>query len=167
MQTIIECTILAMLAAWALGTLLLQVPHTRQWLRERDACLFLPEYRFFAPSPIQGDFHMLFRDTFANGTLGEWTEVCGGRNRRLLDAIWNPEKRERKAMFDAVNQLFELRERGAILPLTTPYLLLLNYVAAVPRTVRPKLTEFQIMYSYGWWAERTPDTVLVSELHRL
>jgi len=170
MSSILSVLVVALFALWILATVAQQIPVFRPIFRERDVGLLVPEYRFFAPNPIQGDFHLLFRDIYTDGTAGAWTEVCRLRRRRLLDAIWHPEKRERKALFDAINQLAEVRIVG-VSPtqtlLLTPYLLILNYVTAIPRSLPAEFTQFEIMYSYGWGSSRPPAVFLISERHRL
>jgi len=164
-----EYFIVVMFGCWVAATVGLQLPGVRPWLRKRDVALLLPEYRFFAPRPAQGDFHLVFRDLYADGTSSQWTEVCSPVTRRLSQALWHPDKRDRKALFDLVVQLNRLhfQEQISVLETTTPYLLILSYVAALRRTPQPNMTQFMIVASYGWWSNRPPEPVLVSRLHRL
>src|SRR5205809_5017290 len=138
MEATLAGVVIVILAAWLAATVALQLPRTRRWLQERDVCALLPEYRFFAPRPAEGDLHLLFRDTYADGTVGRWTEICRLKPLRLSHALWNPDKRERKALFDCVVLLLRLRPpQPRALAVTTPYLLLLNHVSSFHRTARP------------------------------
>jgi hypothetical protein len=161
------------LAVWVFATVAIQLPRLRPWLRSRDFCLLVPEYRFFAPRPAQGDFHLLFRDTYINGTVSQWTEVCPPGCRYRRHALWHPYKRQRKALFDSVNSVMELRTQNEnaggrmLLEVTTPYLNLLNHVANLPRSPQPELTQFMILQSYGWWSSQESTVLFLSKNHRL
>ncbi len=160
--------VIALLCLWISGTILLQVPGARQWLQRQDFSLILPEYRFFAPTPANGDLHLLFRDTFSDGTVGGWTEVCTIQPRRLRHALWNPRKRERKALFDAVVQVSSLRPKHpSLLMFTVPYLLILNYVRSLERTTAPATVQFAIVKSNGWVTDQRSEWIVVSGTHRL
>ncbi len=84
------------------------------------------------------------------------------------DAVWHPDKRERKAVFDAVVQLLDLQPKEPkAIALTVPYLIVLNHVGWVRRTAPPHRTQFAIMQSYGWHSERPPSVVMLSAEHRV
>src|SRR3954451_23374556 len=163
MTTLVSWFVIAVLAAWVGATAALQLPRSRVWLRGQPICVLIPEYRFFAPKPVEGDYHLLYRDLYADGTTTAWTEACVLEPRTLLHALFNPAKRERKALFDAVVQLQDLhpKEPRAI-AMTVPYLAVLNYVSHLPRTQGPVYTQFSVMQSYGWLSDRPMATVIVS-----
>lgn len=168
MGTLAAYLVISVFAVWVLATIGLQMPKVRPWLRGKAVSVLIPEYRFFAPIPVRGDYHILYQDTYRDGAQSPWTEVCLLQDRRLLDAVWHPDKRERKALFDAVIQLLDLRPKEPkAIALTVPYLVVLNRVARVRRTVPPQSTQFAIMQSYGWHSSKPPAVVMLSAQHRI
>jgi hypothetical protein len=167
MQSVLVIFVVVILASWAAATVALQLPWVRPRLRSSGFSILIPEYRFFAPVPAQGDFHLVFRDTYADGTVGRWTEVCRLQPRHFTDALFNPYKRERKAFFDCVISLSDYRPtEPKLLAVSTPYLLMLNYVRGLPRTLAVTHIEFGIVHSGGWCSPRSTDVVFVSGRHR-
>ena len=168
MRTLLSYLVIATLCAWVGATLALQAPKLRPWLRGKEISVLIPEYRFFAPKPVEGDYHLLYRDVFADGTATAWTEVCLLRPRTLGHAFFHPTKRERKALFDAIVQLQDLQPKEPrAIAMTVPYLAVLNYVSSLPRTVRPAHTQFAVMQSYGWLSSKPTATVMVSRTHKV
>jgi hypothetical protein len=164
--------VIAMFAIWVVATVGVQLPRLRPWLQARSFSILIPEYRFFAPNPAEGDFHLLFRDIYKDGTTTVWTELCLLKPRRLSHAIWNPEKRPRKALFDCVAQLgASMNHLGSnnpnALKITTPYLLMLNHVSSMHRTVPGIRTQFIIMQTHGWASEQPASALFTSAPHIL
>ena len=158
----------SLLCLWTALTVGLQVPGLRNRIRRLDVFLLLPEYRFFAPNPIQYDYHLLYQDEFGDGSVSGWTEVCKLPDRRVLDVVWNPRKRERKALLDAVNLLSEISQvEGIYVPATTPYLLLLNKIDSMPRTYSAQRTRFRLMVSRESRGSYFCTDIFVSDVHRL
>lgn len=157
-----------LLSVWLLLTVIVQVPKARTWIRRRDPFIIVPEWRFFAPQPAQGDYHLLYRDIFSDGTVGPWQEEFTLGPRKVSQALWHPGKRDRKALFDIVTQLQEYRRlKIDSVEVSTPYLMLLNHVSQVPRLVRPQATQFMIMQSFGWFSETPVLPLFISGRHRI
>jgi hypothetical protein len=138
------------------------------WLRSQDVLRLVPEWRFFAPIPGMGDFHLLYRDTYTGSTT-DWTEIKIGDDRRWWNFLWHPRRREEKALTDAIRvmQPYLTPERIATAPLSVPYLTLLTYVSGLPRTLRPRQTQFLVMYSEAAIQDGQPQICLVSNIHEL
>lgn len=150
---------------WTVLCLFVLFPKLRNSIRQHDLFMLIPEWRFFAPMPAQGDFHLLYRDRFHDGGLTYWTEVQPQTKRRRWNIVWNPGKRERKALFDAINELTSHGPKA--IEGSFAYLTLLNHVSTIPRSASPEYTQFLLMTSYGRDPEREPDVVLISGFHAL
>lgn len=137
----------------------------RRW----DLFSLLPRWTFFAPNPGVSDYHLLYRDRLGNSAFGHWKEVSLDPKRTLTKAVWNPQKRNAKLLTDAVRGL--VRIAGVYSPpgykTTMPYLVILNFVASLPRWPLADGTQFLIMESFGFVSNRTPRVVFRSEVHRL
>src|SRR6516165_3344166 len=62
----------------------------------RDVCGIIPLWTFFAPNPGMTDYHLMWRDRYADHSCSPWHEVVAP-SASWLKAIWNPHKRSRKA----------------------------------------------------------------------
>jgi hypothetical protein len=157
-----------------------------QRIRRLDIFGLVPVWTFFAPRPAWTDYHLLYRDVLADGTATQWRDVSSIGGRRLLDAVWHPNKRLHKAITDLVRTYTKeleaavrqredgepaVRLRGAEeLPahlLTSfSYLLLLQMVSALPRFGEPAATQFMIL-KHDRVSAPEARPMLVSALHRL
>jgi hypothetical protein len=121
---------LCVLVAWFLAIVVGSLPlgQRSRLLNHPVIMRFVPRWTFFAPIPGVNDFHLAWREATDHG-VGPWLEVSDMvPDRSLVNAIWNPDKRSRKAMIDLSIQLLleaELhRTTSAGLTLSLPYLLL-------------------------------------------
>jgi hypothetical protein len=145
------------LAVFALGslflaTLLRLVPSLAVHVARFDTLGLVPEWRFFAPKPGRGDHALLYRDSLDAREWGPWTELSLVVPRRWHHFLWNPERREKKALLDFVAALMAIiRETGTEgVEITSPYLALLVYVTtAVERIAVPALTQFLLLNHDG------------------
>lgn len=153
---------------WALLSIVVLSPKACAYLRTWDVCSLIPEWKFFAPNPAQGDFHLLYRDRLADGTITPWTEVRFSERASLLCALWNAGRREPKALFDAVSDLgAEARLAPAVLAGSLSFLTILNYVSSLPRWAAAEFTQFLILHSFGRFSNDQPVVVFLSELRSL
>ncbi len=66
----------------------------------------IPNWNFFAPRPVRWDYHLVYRDQRADGSLTEWSEVTEisprsqGRN-----AFWFPDQYRLKGVAETVQPL--------------------------------------------------------------
>jgi hypothetical protein len=132
------------IAAYLALLCVLTVPYQLTRWRERhyrlsalicaaDVLGLLPRWTFFAPHPATRDYHLLCRE-FNAGRWQSWVEIPLITGLRYLSHVfWNPEKREKKAFVDSINQLSRLAERAGpslSVQLSGPYLALLRLVTA-------------------------------------
>jgi hypothetical protein len=147
-------------------------------LRRWDCFSLIPIWTFFAPNPGHTDYHLIYRDRSADGKLGVWTEIPLIARRRWFTALWNPQKRGKKIVSDVLNSfgVFFEHHENARLPrdealqlvmLTTPYLIVLNLVSAVPRTLGVQARQFAVVERFGFVSNQPPEPVFVSPFHRL
>lgn len=89
-------------ATWFIVTALSQHPQRSfDTLRKLDPIgLTIPNWRFFAPEPAVHDFHLVYRTSDSQGNISNWREAFTVTPRRLVHAVWFPERRREKAVFD-------------------------------------------------------------------
>jgi hypothetical protein len=164
-----EAAVATLLGVWLALTLAIHWPRFRTRLRHWDFLALIPEWNFFAPTPGQGDFHLLFRDELTDGALTDWEEVSLPDSRALHTALWNPKKRTRKALFDCAQELsVHLRDLADTNPQASiPYLTLLQYVSCRERLPGAVRTQFLLMYSEGMLSDAEPVIVHLSLWHGL
>jgi hypothetical protein len=155
-------------ACWLVLCLVVYVPSVSTTIRRLDQMALIPEWRFFAPNPGRHDFHLLYRDKFADGTLTAWTEVAPITRRRATSLLLNPDRRRNKALFDCTQEFAKhVEARDRALELSIPYLTLLNYVSCLPRSPSPNWTQFLLMWSAGDASDKDPEVLFISGLHEL
>jgi hypothetical protein len=121
------------------------------WLKNHDACAYLPTWTFFAPNPGVTDTRVLWREQLADGTVSHWHELvppCGG----LARAVWNPTKRARKGVTDCAPMIVRLvaRNKTSVLPmLSLPYLMLVQHVAGLPGSPLSVARQFTVINTQG------------------
>ncbi|NML43203.1 hypothetical protein HHL11_05535 [Ramlibacter sp. G-1-2-2] len=126
---VIACVLVA---AWLLATLAYQYSPVQVAVARRDPFKLLPSWAFFAPHPAYRDYHLVVRELRRDGTLGPCLPVGLFPDRRLADLVWNPAKRPRKILQDAMQAIKRLRRWSAseqVVQCSLPYLLLLHYAS--------------------------------------
>ncbi|MEU3874449.1 MULTISPECIES: hypothetical protein [Streptomyces] len=162
----------AALAAWLLLSAAAQLgpllPRLKQWHQRYDPLGFVPRYHFFAPRPGTYDYHLLVR-TGPDGTpsFGPWRELAPPRRRRWWHVLWNPDRRQRKQLFDLTMRLCraDARCEDPATPLSIPYLLLLGHAGGAVGD--DGQVQFMIARSAGYRRGEPPQAVFVSRPHRL
>jgi hypothetical protein len=165
----------ALFGIWLGLTVLFQfVKPSPRWMRHHN--LFpkhvIPKWTFFAPSPGTVDYRVVFQDyRTEDEPIGGVREIPLHVNRSLLHAIWNHEKRRRKAVFDMTQLLQQMQgtplERPSLgIQATTPYLALLNMVmSAESRVLDARYRRFLLVYTRGFDGDVNPLPVFVSSFH--
>lgn len=139
--------------------------------------LVLPDWRFFAPDPGVYDQVVLYRTGSGSGPPSGWTAVREPEPRRVRHAVWNPQQRVDKALWDVCAELtrfIDLRRRADVeasvivrdLQLSVPYLTLLSIVSDRASPSSPGCVQFMIALSGGWDPE-PPEVAFVSDWHPL
>ena len=168
LRHLLELLVASSFGLWFLLSLLVLVPRLRPYIRLWDICSLVPEWKFFAPNPAQGDYHLLYRDQLPDGTVTPWTEIMLAQTRCWWNAAWNPGKRPNKALFDAVIELgSEAKLHPQVLVTSVCYLTLLNYVSSLDRFSCPPFTQFMVLHSFSSWMGREPTLVFASDLHSI
>ncbi|MGE5322718.1 MAG: hypothetical protein ACM3SW_07645 [Actinomycetota bacterium] len=133
-----------------------------------DRFLLLPRYTFFAPNPGCTDYRLLYRDFGYDNQPSPWQEVLIVRKRSWLDAVWNPEKRLSKGLFDLTQAMLIIRREykdPAVLMTSVPYIALAHYVECLPHKTPVKYRQFMIAQSHGYLTETAPETLATSGVH--
>ena len=156
--------------AWFCASLAVYIPGLKEAIRWLDQMYLIPEWRFFAPNPGRHDFYLLYRDWTVEGEARPWVQLLQEPSRHLSQAVWNPSKREHKAVLDIVSALgAHLAAEPETISLSIPYLSIVNYISeSLIHSEDVKSTQFMVMQSAGS-VERAPDPslVFVSQLHDL
>ena len=168
-------TVLALLGLWFLASVANQIPGP--WARLLGpVAVFgvLPGVAFFAPEPVDVDYHLVIRDFFDDGRSGLWRELVPERTGRWR-ALWNVAKRDHQAMLTAVASLASLQRSvaptavapDAIIQLSLPYLFLLHSSLRAPRAPGARERQFMILETRGFGAARKMELGILSNPHRL
>lgn len=163
---IAEIVAITVLALWWLASAVAQPDWlVGSWVRARDPFGLIPSFSFFAPNPASTDCHLLHRHVLAGGEVTPWRESFVWRP-VWYRGLWNPDRREEKAISDASSGLVRRRnDRPASVRLSVPYLLLLNHVSAQPAPPGAVGVQFVLMGSSD---DGSPPFVrMLSEMHAL
>lgn len=110
--------------------------------------IFIPRWSFFAPIPCTHDYHLLFRYFQENGTLSSWKSAHCLTQRPFYSFLWNPKKRQTKAVFDAILELLKFAQKEKDkrqICVSLPYLQLLNYVNSLSLEYKAQKIQFTIL----------------------
>lgn len=143
-----------------------------QWfnkIRAYDHLSMIPKWTFFAPNPGSTDYHLYYRDITHDGEILGWNILITPGDRSLLNALWNPEKRVKKAQADMVRSLIrlpdEIKDNIYVIYFTLPYLLLLNTVTNVPCEPTVKSRQFMVVETFGFHTTFKPRLLIQSGVH--
>ncbi|MEU7132152.1 hypothetical protein [Streptomyces sp. NPDC046261] len=168
-----ESTVTAVLAVWSLLSALAQLgpvaPRLTAWQHRFDVFGLIPRYHFFAPRPGTHDYHLLIRTRPHGGTFGAWREVTPGQPRHWWNAVWNPDRRHHKHLFDLGTTLART-DPGCADPataLSVPYLLVLHHVTTLVEPAEGAQVQFLIARSAGHRPAEPPEGVFLSRAHQV
>lgn len=163
--------IVGCLGFWLLASVICQFNFLRleNFFRRMDFFSLLPRWSFFAPNPGVTDYHLLYRDKNQEDECGRWIEYPIASNRTLLGAVWNPKKRNKKALSDAVQTLVRSSSmlKASEFKTSMCYIALVNFIASLPRDTSGRVTQFMIMESYGHLPDKGPKMLFRSEFHKI
>jgi hypothetical protein len=156
--------------AWLVLTLAYQYDPVQEAIGRVDPFKLLPSWAFFAPRPAMRDCHLVVRELRRDGSLGPCREIGRFGPRRLRHLVWNPDKRSRKILQDAMQAVQRLRRWSAseeVVQCSLPYLLLLHHVRERYRCEPGAIAlQFAVVESSGG-PERRLWISFVSGFHRL
>lgn len=156
----------ALLLLWLLASILGQFPNPlNPWLRARDPFGLIPSWSFFAPNPARTDCHLVYRHVLDDQSVTAWTEAFVWQPSPWR-ALWNPDRRVEKAISDASYPL-ATRQNLTGVQWSTPYLLLLNHVTALPRPATATTVQFALLGSFGTAPGQPPFVRFASDAHPL
>jgi hypothetical protein len=140
-------------------------------IRRADRFSLLPAWTFFAPNPGQSDYHLVYRDRRADGSLTGWREVPITVPRKPYSFIWNPWKRSRKVLSDMVGTVISASranpQLGDEIMLSIPYLVLLNVVCHFDTSPDATHRQFLLVETFGFRPTALPQIILRSDFHAL
>lgn len=138
-------------------------------IRSYDIFSLIPSWSFFAPNPGTVDYNIVCKiKTLDNEVKFKYIETIVQRN-NLLYSIWNPHKRKQKAIVDVVQAFARLPPNSSgNLPITMPYLILLNYLTSF-FTDAPDGSQLQFLIyeSQGIESSLNQKVIFVSDFHTL
>ncbi len=167
MSTLVDGIVLAAVGALLAVTVLHNVGRNGAVVNTLHTMGLVPQWTFFAPTPGTQNLYLLYRDVYPDGEVSTWRVVDEmDRYRSAWACIWNPSRRLRKALHDIITGLaYDQADKHAeLFKLSTPYLLILNHIARIPRLEGAVATGFMIMMSPPNQPARM---AFCSELHRL
>ncbi|PAW95018.1 hypothetical protein CKK33_16545 [Mucilaginibacter sp. MD40] len=166
-----------LLALWFVATVICQFRESKasNFIRHHlDTFGMIPLWTFFAPSPGKRDYHLLFRDKYADQTVGEWQQMEITEERKLWSCIWNPQKRDKKVISDVVQNLVSTMPHYRsgegdyrLLMFSMPYLIVLHAVSLCKRVPETESRQFMLAESCGYIKETDPTFILLSVFHQI
>lgn len=168
-------TLYGALTMWG-GLILLTQMDRASRLRGKISSLSvtLPTYRFFGPNPATFDRHLLFREKFADGSLGSWAELDFGAQspRRLHHMLLGPNRRRQKVVHDADTLLLKTHLRYTVgmgrVVTSEPYRALLRLVSeCVPHPPETREIQFALGRAAKWDSSVRSKIIFASEFHPL
>lgn len=163
-------TVWTIVALWLALTAMTQVEGAvTDWIRSVDVWKLIPRWTFFAPQPGRSDIHLVYRDWSARGEAGPWKEIYPIVERPLRTALWNPDKRRRKAIVDLSVALLRTAHQtaSADAALTVPYLAFLNVVSNIPTRPDTHSRQFALVSTDGPRFGSRPRVLACSQRHPL
>ncbi|WP_367351792.1 hypothetical protein [Achromobacter animicus] len=160
---------LVCVAIWLILTVPCQFRSISVLLNKFDPFRLLPVWTFFAPNPGIFDYHVVARGLREDGTFSAWVAIEVGQDRHSVNLIWNPQKRPKKVILDAVQSLLIIATRMPRTPgqeiISIPYLLILH-LAQLVRDERLDgcSRQFAIVQTSGH-EKRTLEVIYLSQVH--
>jgi hypothetical protein len=176
----LEGAVVLVLCVWGIATIFYQFRATADAVNKWNYLSLIPKWTFFAPRPKTTDYHLYYQDRcVGSGTVCDPVAIPlapSGRIASALRFIWNPKKRNTKAVIDITGFItsYKARHRRRIardvlvLELYVPYLALLNYVSSCAQVPTPEYRRrFVVLQTFGYYRTERPVPVLESNFHRV
>ncbi|SNS20902.1 hypothetical protein SAMN06893096_102512 [Geodermatophilus pulveris] len=165
--------VIVVLAGWFAVSVVGQVDsRALDWLKARDHFSLIPRWTFFAPKPGTTDYHLVYQSSTDGRALTEWREEQLADTRTVLGAVWNPSKRNKKALCDAVRAMGRMaREVGEEntwqVQYSISYIAVLSYLSGLPHPPSATQIRFMVLESDGFFPEWEPRLLFLSAVHAL
>ncbi|MDC0722095.1 hypothetical protein [Nannocystis bainbridge] len=176
----LEAAVVLVLCAWGIATIFYQFKATSDAVARWNFLSLIPKWTFFAPRPKTTDYQLLYQDRrLGADSMAEPVEISlmpKGRVAPVLRFLWNPCKRNTKAINDITGFItnYKARHRRRIarnalaLEMYVPYLVMLNYVSSRARAPTADCRRrFIVRKSFGHIRRDPPVPVLESNFHRV
>jgi hypothetical protein len=163
----LELVILALYIVWFLLSVANQFQRaSRSRLAPFLSVLLVPRWTFFAPNPGHSDYFLEYRDHTEDLFSTPWQRVSVLEERTLLGAIWNPNRRQSKLLFDVTQSLqvsaLAMEDPEGIC-VSIPYLLVMNYLDSLPVEPPCTIRQFRVVESYGFFPYKEEHLILRSK----
>lgn len=176
----LETFVVLVLCAWGVASIFYQFRATADAVGRWNYFSLIPKWTFFAPRPKTTDYQLCYQDhRLGSATVAEPVEipmVPKGGIAPAVRFIWNPSKRNTKAVNDLTSFIAGYKQRhrhrlaknALVLELYVPYLVLLNYVSSRARVPsRDCRRRFVVRKTFGHFRSDPPVPVLESNFHRV
>lgn len=129
--------------------------------------LLYPNWRFFAPTPAQHDYHFFYRTLNQQGETSDWKQVEVIVGRKPQQIAWFPGRRPEKAVFDICSELVSALDKGFEELVTLPAYRMLRAhlrrrIAAETDATEVKGFQFTLARATGYDETHDPDILFVS-----
>ncbi len=94
--------------------------YINRW-KSKDLFKLIPNWRFFAPVPVRTDYHLEYRLLSRDHKKSPWEKAVPLQPRKNWCFLWYPEKRYRKALNTAINQLKRISQTSGYRPAANSY----------------------------------------------
>ena len=139
--------------------------------KKYDYVALIPVWTFFAPNPGTRDYNVLYRHKLETDSYTHWRQLVEN-DPPITRAIWNPDKRTKKAISDFCvffrqslsSSLKKQQKDVKRLLVSVPYLGLASAVSSLTAAPMSEGVQFMIVWSYGYYPERAPDILFVSQV---
>jgi hypothetical protein len=168
-MSVIGVGAITFVAIWLLLTGVYQYRPTARVIAPYDFLRILPTWTFFAPRPVNYDYHLLVRDEFTSGSLGDWQELDAAQARSWTTSFWHPGKRRRKIISDAAQMVKRLSRANspAAIQTSLPYIVILHYcISMCPSREGATARQFMVLETLKR-SDRGLRIAFISELHPL
>jgi hypothetical protein len=164
--------VIAIFIVWFGFTILGQInSKALTWAKAHDPLSLIPRWTFFAPRPGTSDYHLVFQLYSAEKEF-PWHEEELSDRRTLRGSVWNPLKRNKKALSDAVRSLARISkaldgEELWQIQYSVPYIASLSFLSRLPHPFSATHIRFMILESEGFFTVREPQLLFLSAKHAL
>lgn len=176
----LEAAVVTVLCVWGIATIFYQFRATSDAVGRWNYFSLIPKWTFFAPRPKTTDYQLCYQDRLVGSDAIcdpiEISVLPKGGLRPALRFIWNPSKRNTKAINDMTSFIasYKIKHRRKIaknalaLELYVPYLVMLNYVSSRARVPAAEYRRrFIVRKTFGHFRVEPPVPVLESNFHRV